>query len=215
MAVVPMPKKPNTDVAKPYEPTERELAVQKAYRKRTHQARPTPTMAIAMSKSDGKTVASISINHPDPKLGFELLSESLAADSEAFLTGTLDALGMVTQRGGTVSEQNMNYALSMVVGMKPRDQLETTLAVQMAAIHIATVNTAASMGGAKTEVVKEGYERALNRLTRTFVAQVEALKRYRSKGEQRVVVERVTVERGGQAIVGTVAQGGGGPGENG
>ncbi|WP_192182195.1 hypothetical protein [Mesorhizobium amorphae] len=168
-----------------------------------------------MSKNDGKTVASISINHPDPKLGFELLSESLAADSEAFLTGTLDALGMVAQRGGTVSEQNMNYALSMVAGMKPRDQLETTLAVQMAAIHIATVNTAASMGGAKTEVVKEGYERALNRLTRTFVAQVEALKRYRSKGEQRVVVERVTVERGGQAIVGTVAQGGGEAGGNG
>jgi hypothetical protein len=32
-----------------------------------------------------------------------------------------------------------------------------------------------------------------------------ALKRYRSKGEQRVIVERVTVEKGGQAIVGNVA----------
>jgi len=37
-------------------------------------------------------------------------------------------------------------------------------------------------------------EKALNRLTRTFAAQVEALKRYPSKGEQRVYVERVNVE---------------------
>lgn len=38
---------------------------------------------------------------------------------------------------------------------------------------------------------------------------VELRKRYRSKGEQRVIVERVTVEKGGQAIVGNVASGGG------
>jgi hypothetical protein len=36
------------------------------------------------------------------------------------------------------------------------------------------------------------------------------LKRYRSKGEQKVVVEHVTVNEGGQAIVGNVETGGGG-----
>jgi hypothetical protein len=51
------------------------------------------------------------------------------------------------------------------------------------------------------------HERALNRLARTYAAQVEALKRYRSKGEQRVIVERVTVNEGGRAIVGNVARG--------
>ena len=46
---------------------------------------------------------------------------------------------------------------------------------------------------------------------------MEALKRYRSKGEQRVYVERVTVNEGGQAIVGPVAHGGrdGGDDKNG
>ena len=95
----------------------------------------------------------------------------------------------------------------MVCGLQPKDQIEATLGVQMAAIHMATMNAAASMGGAKTWELKEAQERALNRLARTFVAQVEALKRYRSKGEQRVIVERVTVEKGGQAIVGNVAHG--------
>ena len=47
----------------------------------------------------------------------------------------------------------------------------------------------------------------MNRLARTFAAQVEALKRYRSKGEQRVVVERVTVNEGGQAVVGNIGRG--------
>lgn len=39
---------------------------------------------------------------------------------------------------------------------------------------------------------------------------MEALKRYRTGGEQKVTVQHVTVSEGGQAIVGNVTQGGGG-----
>ena len=52
--------------------------------------------------------------------------------------------------------------------------------------------------------------RGFTKLTRTFTAQVEALKKYRSNGQQTVTVEHVTVNEGGQAIVGHVDQGGGG-----
>ena len=38
----------------------------------------------------------------------------------------------------------------------------------------------------------------------------EALKKYRTGGQQKMVVEHVHVNEGGQAIVGTVNQGGGG-----
>ena len=47
------------------------------------------------------------------------------------------------------------------------------------------------------------------KLLRTFVAQTEALQRYRGKGQQKVVVEHVHVHTGGQAIVGSVNQSGG------
>ncbi len=57
---------------------------------------------------------------------------------------------------------------------------------------------------------QDSNSNALNKLARTFTTQVEALKRYRSKGEQRVIVEHVTVNEGGQAIVGSVETGGGG-----
>jgi hypothetical protein len=39
---------------------------------------------------------------------------------------------------------------------------------------------------------------------------LEALNRHRGKGRQVIRIERVTVEAGGQAIVGAVTQGGGG-----
>ncbi len=42
-------------------------------------------------------------------------------------------------------------------------------------------------------------------LTRTFTTQVEALKRYRTGGEQRVTVQHVNVNEGGQAIVGNLS----------
>lgn len=213
MTVVPMPKRAKTanPVAKPYEPTARELASQAAYAKRRENRRPVPKMKVSMSDGDGdgKRIASLLVDHPDPRLGYELLAEAMAADSGVFLEGTLDSLAKIAQVGSVVREGEMNYALSMVCGLRPKDQIEATLGVQMAAIHMATMNAAMCMGQAKTWELKESQERALNRLARTYVAQVEALKRYRSKGEQRVIVERVNVEKGGQAIVGNVGRGGG------
>ena len=50
----------------------------------------------------------------------------------------------------------------------------------------------------------------LNKLARTFSSQVEALKKYRSTGEQNIRVQHVNVSEGGQAIVGKVQTGGGG-----
>jgi hypothetical protein len=138
-----------------------------------------------------------------------LLATACYCESSAFLTGTLDSIGSISRTGQAVDEAKMNYAITFVAGLQPRDQIETTLGVQMAAIHLATMKTAENLGGAKNLQVMDMQERALNRLARTFAAQMEALKRYRSKGEQRVYVERVTVNEGGQAIVGPVAHGGG------
>ena len=65
---------------------------------------------------------------------------------------------------------------------------------------------------------QDSAERAFNKLTRTFAAQVSALKGYRSKGEQKMTVQHVHVAEGGQAIVGNAnapAEGGGARGKTG
>ncbi len=47
------------------------------------------------------------------------------------------------------------------------------------------------------------------KLLRTYTAQIDALARLRRGGEQRVIVQHVYVNEGGQAIVGNVNQPGG------
>jgi hypothetical protein len=89
--------------------------------------------------------------------------------------------------------------------VQPRDELEAMLAVQMGAIHQATMMMARRLNHVKTIPQQDAAERSLNKLARTYTTQMEALKRYRTGGQQRVTVEHVTVNAGGQAIVGAVA----------
>jgi hypothetical protein len=78
------------------------------------------------------------------------------------------------------------------------------LAAQMAAIHAATMAFAGRLANIKNIPQLDSAERALNKLARTFATQMEALKRYRTGGEQKVTVQHVSVQEGGQAIVGHV-----------
>ena len=94
---------------------------------------------------------------------------------------------------------------SVVTGIKPRDQLEIMLAAQMAAVHIATMTSARRLRRADTIQKQDSAERAFNKLARTFATQMEALTRYRTGGEQKVV-QHVSVSDGSQAIVGNVTQ---------
>jgi hypothetical protein len=106
--------------------------------------------------------------------------------------------------------------LSMVQGIQPRDQVEAMLAAQMAATHNAIMTFARRLNHVDNIQQQDSAERAFNKLGRTFAAQVEALKRYRSSGDQTMRVEHVTVNEGGQAIVGNVTGiGRGGPGNSG
>ena len=55
----------------------------------------------------------------------------------------------------------------------------------------------------------DAVDRHVNRLTklmRTYTTQMEALNRYRTKGQQKITVQHVNVESGGQAIVGDVVK---------
>ena len=97
--------------------------------------------------------------------------------------------------------------LSVIKSIKPQDQIEAMLAAQMAAVHLATMTFARRLAHVENIQQQDSAERAFNKLTRTYAVQMEALKRYRTGGEQKVTVQHVTVSEGGQAIVGNVTQG--------
>jgi len=81
------------------------------------------------------------------------------------------------------------------------------LAAQMAAVHMATMTFAGRLAQVENIPQQTSAEGAFNKLARTFTTQMEALKRYRTGGEQKVTVQHVSVSDGGQAIVGNVTQG--------
>ncbi|WP_407529641.1 hypothetical protein [Methylobacterium oryzisoli] len=170
---------------------------------------------FARIKATGEGCAwTIAPDHPDGAVGERLLWAALGTACPEFAEGLLKQLAAAMGTREGVSETDLNFALAAMNGVGPRDEVEGMLAAQMTAVHMATMSFASQLANADNTPKRESAERALNKLARTFTTQVEALKRYRSDGQQTVRVERVTVEAGGQAIVGTVSPGPGG-GQNG
>jgi hypothetical protein len=101
--------------------------------------------------------------------------------------------------------------LQRLAGIGPRDVIEGMLAAQMVATHEAAMECFRRAHLA--DQTFEGRQLGLrygDRLVRSFAALTDALNRHRGKGQQVVRVEHVTVQAGGQAIVGAVTRGGGG-----
>lgn len=109
----------------------------------------------------------------------------------------------------------VNHTLDLMVAIGPKDATEGLLALQMAAAHVLAMDTAKRATWNMGKYLEAGttYAALSGKMMRTFAVQLEALNRGRGKGvTQRVVVERVNVEPGGQAVVGAVtAPGGRGP----
>jgi len=131
-----------------------------------------------------------------------------ATGDEHVTHGLLTQMIALGSQGTQIDENASNFALGFVDSMQPRDAAEALLMTQMAAIHQAMMMFAQRLNQADNIPQQDAAERALNKLARSFTAQTEALKRYRSKGQQTVRVERVTVNEGGQAVVGNVNHGG-------
>ncbi len=141
---------------------------------------------------------------PENRLAAQVMAASCAADDD-FLGTLYRQLARTVFQGGEINKDDLGLMCSVVTGIKPRDRLETMLAAQMAAVHIATMTSARRLRSADTIPKQDSAERAFNKLARTFATQMEALTRYRTGGEQKVV-QHVSVSEGGQAIVGNVTQ---------
>lgn len=105
----------------------------------------------------------------------------------------------------------VDAAGARLISIAPRDGIEEMLASQMLALHAAMIDCAqrAMLPGQPGPVRREEL-RLAERVSRSFSRLVEVMDRRRRGGEQKVKVEHVHVYPGGQAIVGTIEQGGGG-----
>jgi hypothetical protein len=149
-------------------------------------------------------VAKINHDHPDAFTGTVAVMRAMGTSDRDFFDGLMLQLVNAGQGKGP-SDNTVDFMLAVIKGLEPRDQIETMLAAQMAAVHMASMTFASRLAHVDNIQQQDSAERAFNKLTRTFAAQVEALKRYRSGGEQTVTVQHVHVAEGGQAIVGNVS----------
>jgi hypothetical protein len=200
-----MAKNTTKAVAVPYEPTPEEQAVLDAARERRGARARAPRFKIEGKGKAQKLV----IDHPHLETGGRLLMEALGTASPEFVTPFLNQITNAASKGQEPDEAAINFMLAVINGIEPRDEIEAMLAAQMAAVHIATMRLARSLAQVETIPQQDSAARAFNKLMRTFTTQMEALKRYRTGGQQKVVVEHVHVHSGGQAIVGAVEAGGG------
>jgi hypothetical protein len=200
-------------VPAPYEPTPDEIRAIQSFAQRRAAKHPAPRLKVTHTEGGP---AGITPNHPDPALGHALLMQALGTASVDFSHGLLGQLANAASKGPKADEDANNFALAVVMGLEPRDEIEAMLGAQMAAVHLATMTFARRLNHVDNLAQQDSAERAFNKLARTFTAQMEALKRYRTGGEQKVTVQHVHVNEGGQAVVGPVSHvpGGGGSGRN-
>lgn len=97
-------------------------------------------------------------------------------------------------------------------GIDPRNEIEGMLAAQLIATHNAAMECLrlSVIPGQLLPAIDHALNHA-SKLCRTFATLLDALNRYRGKGQQKVTVEHVHVQPGGQAIVGVIEGGGGEP----
>jgi hypothetical protein len=108
-------------------------------------------------------------------------------------------------------DKQVKAMAAALMGIAPKDELEGMMAAQLLAAHNAAMECyRRAMHSEQTfEGRRENLNQA-NKLSRSSAVLLEALNRHRGKGQQKVTVEHVTVNAGGQAIVGAVATPGGG-----
>ncbi|MGN3975260.1 hypothetical protein [Tsuneonella sp. SYSU-LHT278] len=140
----------------------------------------------------------------------EGVAEAVGSTSEAFqitaISQALEALWQPARKPEETRERELQATYDALRSIAPRSELEGMLAVQMLSVHNAAMEC---MRRAMLEQQTfEGRDQNLKhaaKLMSLYERQLAALDRHRGKGQQKITVEHVTVEAGGQAIVGDVS----------
>lgn len=165
-------------------------------------------------KTDKKGVATFFFGALDEQGDYLRVMEAMGSKDKLFFGPLLAQLANAVSPASNIAESSLQFAVSVVKSIGPKNELEAMLAAQMAAVHVCVMDSSRRFLAADTLQRKDSAERAMTKMTRTFAMQMETLKRYRAKAQQVVRVERVTVNEGGQAIVGSIQQGGSATDEN-
>ena len=132
--------------------------------------------------------------------------------AEALLQQLLN--GLHAEPGKPVDSAAANLALGLMHEIGPKDVVEGMLACQLIVVHVASMDAARrALHVEQSAAGRAVYLSLARKLMALFAMQMDALNRNRGKATtQKIVIERVYVAPGAQAIVGAVENGGRGDG---
>jgi hypothetical protein len=91
-----------------------------------------------------------------------------------------------------------------LIALNATTSLQSMLAAQMLSVHELQQRTIAFAHGSSQADIKKYYTNSAVKLANCFVQQANLLTRLQGIGGQKIIVERVDVHQGGQAIVGNI-----------
>jgi hypothetical protein len=171
------------------EPTEAEQVEVRTLAKRKKARRPTPRFAV--DRQDGEQVQMKPAGVHTDAAAARLMNAFGITDLDLAERLTAQIINTVHMRSSNepISAENLNAALAAVTGIAPQDEAEAMLAAQMVGVHWTAMALLGKAGSTKDPTLLNDAGNLAVKLLRTFPAQLDALKRYRSAGEQRVVVQ--------------------------
>jgi hypothetical protein len=110
--------------------------------------------------------------------------------------------GLLIARGCS-EEDAIARAAALIATAKPTNELELMLASQMAVTSLLVSHTAAQAYNAKTHNVLNAVSNQVVKFNRIYLEQINVLQRLQGKSQtQKIIVEKVHIEAGGQAAIG-------------
>lgn len=143
------------------------------------------------------------------------LLESIAGTPNRELANSIIASGTKALPNSLDEASKFNLILENLADSTPNDAHEARLSTQAAVLYTQATDY---LNKARSVLFDDGtfakdhwhsiFMKDATRLLDLHTKTVEALIRYRQRGEQRIVVQHVTVQDGGKAIVGNLMPGG-------
>lgn len=104
------------------------------------------------------------------------------------------------------NQEPINYILAQVASHNPRSLLEAQLVLQMLISHRLCMRMLRKANKESWPESIDKYANIANKLSRGYKSGMESLAKYQRAGKQYLYIERVNVEKDGQAVIGNVSR---------
>ena len=140
-------------------------------------------------------------NSPVMKLIKQTGIEGIALDVIKAIMSPL--INLIANRDGDDVGSALNKSITLIAASDPKNQSELMLATQLAMTHITLGKSARLLDQNYSDVQTiNSLGNLYTKLSRLGIEQINTLERMKGKGQQRIIVEKINIEAGGQAAIG-------------